>query len=103
MWFIEKPLSTAAQMPVNIFQRIADYLMWLGKNPTRAIFLYAGTAVFKLFGSFPGMPPHASEKILEDSWKNYPGEPVRKSPIGDSVILVLLFMAVYAIYYYIVS
>ncbi|MCX9013450.1 MAG: Na(+)/H(+) antiporter subunit D [Candidatus Methanoperedens sp.] len=103
MWFIEKPLSIAAQIPVTIFQRIADYLIWLGKNPTRAIFLYAGTVVFKLFGRFPGMPPHASGKLLEEEWKNYPGEPVIKSPIGDSVILVLIFMAVYAVYYYIVA
>lgn len=103
MWFVEKPLSTAAQVPVNIFQRVADYLIWLGKNPTRALLLYAGSAVFKMFGRFPGLPPHASEKLLDEAWKNYPGEPVIKSPIGDSVILVLMFMAVYAIYYSIVA
>lgn len=103
MWFVEKPLSTAAQVPVNIFQRVADYLIWLGKNPTRALLLYAGSAVFKIFGRFPGLPPHASEKLLDEAWKNYPGEPVIKSPIGDSVILVLMFMAVYAIYYSIVA
>lgn len=93
MWFIEKPLSAAAQLPVNISLHVADYLIWLGKNPVKAIYLYAGTAVFKLFGRFPGMPPHASEKPLEEGWRNYPGEPVRKSPVGDSVILVLIFIA----------
>ena len=103
MWFVEKPLSAAAQLPVRIFLRIADYLMWLGKNPTRAVSLYASTAIFRLLGRFPGMPPHASEKLLENAWKNYPGEPVKKSPVGDSVILVLILMAVYAIYYYIVT
>src|SRR3972149_3181778 len=76
MWFVEKPLSAAAQLPVRIFLRIADYLVWLGKNPTRAVSLYASTAVFRLLGRFPGMPPHASEKLLENAWKNYPGEPV---------------------------
>lgn len=103
MWFIEKPLSTAAQLPVNISLHTTDYLIWLGKNPVRAISLYASTVVFKLFGRFPGMPPHASEKLLEEGWKNYPGEPVRKSPVGDSVILVLIFIAAYAIYYYLVA
>ncbi len=103
LWFINNPLASASQWTVTVLQSIADYLIWLGKNPTRAILLYAGTAVFKLLGRFPGMPPHASEKLLEEEWKNYPGEPVRKSPIGDSVILVLIFMAAYAIYYYLVA
>ncbi|KCZ71685.1 formate hydrogenlyase subunit 3/multisubunit Na+/H+ antiporter, MnhD subunit [Candidatus Methanoperedens nitroreducens] len=103
MWFVEKPLSAASQWPVDILMRLKDYLIWLGKNPTQAIFLYAGTIVFKILGRFPGMPPHASERILEEGWSNYPGEPVRKSPVGDSVILVLIFMTAYAIYYYFVS
>ncbi len=103
MWFVNNPLAAASQWPVDILMRLKDYLIWLGKNPTQAILLYAGTIVFKILGRFPGMPSHASERILSEAWRNYPGEPVRKSPVGDSVILVLIFMTAYAIYYYLVS
>lgn len=102
MWFVEKPVASGAQWSVNIFLKLKDYLIWLGKNPTRALFLYLNTIVFKLLGRFPGLPPHASQKFLEQEWKNYPGEPVKKSPVGDSVILVLIFMVVYALYYYLI-
>lgn len=103
LWFINNPLAQASQLTVTFFLRLSDYFVWLGKNPVRALSLYSSTAVFKLFGRFPGLTQHVSEKILEDGWRNYPGEPVRKSPVGDSIILVLIFMAAYAIYYYLVA
>lgn len=103
MWFVENPVAKGAQMTVVFFLYVKEYLVWLGKNPVRALSLYTSSAAFKLFGRFPGMSQHVSEKLLEDGWKNYPGEPVRKSPVGDSIILVLIFMAAYAIYYFLVA
>lgn len=103
LWFINNPLARITQFPVNIAISLKDYLVWFSKNPTQVVLLYLSSFVFKLFGRFPGLPSHASEKILKEGWENYPGEPVRKSPIGDSVILVLIFLVVFAIHYYLVT
>jgi len=43
-----------------------------------------------------------ADDMIDDRRKNYPGEPVRRDPIGVSVLLGTLFLFVYLIIYEVV-
>jgi len=100
MRFVGGPLAIAAQFPLTVANHIADRVKWFSKSPVSATFLIIATGIYKIFGTIPGLQPEHSKILIEEAWKNYPGEPVRRSPIGDSVILVLLIMVIYGIICY---
>lgn len=97
MRFITGPLASAAQFPLDVANEIVARVKWFSKSPVSATFLIFATGFYKTFGALPGLQPEHAKILIEEAWKNYPGEPVRRSPIGDSVILVLLIVVIYGI------
>lgn len=98
LWFINNPLARGSQWTVDVFLHIKDVLIWIGKNPTGAMILLLLTPYLRLVATIKSRQEFY-RKMIEKMWKSYPGEPVRREPIGDAVILVLVFVVAYGVYY----
>ncbi len=99
LWFINNPLARGAQWTVDVFLNIKDGLIWVGKNPIGVIYLLLTTVYLRIAALMRSEHEEVYKKTIERMWKSYPGEPVRREPIGDAVILVLVFVVVYGVYY----
>jgi multicomponent Na+:H+ antiporter subunit D len=82
----------------RFFGRITSAIKWFAKNPVQASFLLSATAFYKIFGVVPGIPREYSDVFLNEIWKNYPGEPVMRSPVGDGIILVMSTLIIYGLF-----
>lgn len=103
MWFIRGPLARVSQWPVDFSLRIISFLKWFSKNPVLAVMLFRDSMTFHLFGRIGGRTRMDSVRYLEDEMNVYPKNPVKRNPVGDSLLLALMFMAVYVMYYLIAA
>jgi multicomponent Na+:H+ antiporter subunit D len=98
MWFV-RDLSLFSQSIVVVVDSIVLRVKWFFKSPIHAVILILLTILYKVFGRIPGIQKEYSKVFIEESWRNYPGDPVMRSPVGDSVILVLIIMVIYGLFY----
>lgn len=99
MWFINEPLARGSQWTVDISLVIISFLKWFSKNPVLAVMLFKDSLTLRFFGHIGGRTRRDSISYLEDEKKHYPRDPVKRNPVGDSLLLALMFMAVYVMYY----
>jgi multicomponent Na+:H+ antiporter subunit D len=99
MWFINGPLARGSQWPVEICLRAISFLKWFSKNPVLAVMLFKDSLTLRFIGHLGGRTRRDSISYLEDEKKHYPRDPVKRNPVGDSLLLALMFMAVYVMYY----
>ncbi len=99
MWFINEPLARGSQWTVDICLVIISFLKWFSKNPVLAVMLFKDSLTLRFFGHLGGRTRRDSISYLEDEKKHYPRDPVKRNPVGDSLLLALMFMAVYVMYY----
>ncbi len=99
MWFINEPLARGSQWTVDISLVIISFLKWFSKNPVLAVMLFKDSLTLRFFGHLGGRTRRDSISYLEDEKKHYPRDPVKRNPVGDSLLLALMFMAVYVMYY----
>ena len=99
MWFINEPLARGSQWTVDICLVIISFLKWFSKNPVLAVMLFKDSLTLRFFGHIGGRTRRDSISYLEDEKKLYPKDPVKRNPVGDSLLLALMFMAVYVMYY----
>ncbi len=99
MWFINGPLARGSQWPVDVCMRAISFLKWFSKNPVLAIMLFKDSLTLRFFGHIGSRTQTDSIRYLEDEKKHYPRDPVKRNPVGDSLLLALMFMAVYVMYY----
>lgn len=99
MWFINEPLARGSQWTVDICLVIISFLKWFSKNPVLAVMLFKDSLTLRFFGHIGGRTRRDSISYLEDEKKLYPRDPVKRNPVGDSLLLALMFMAVYVMYY----
>lgn len=99
MWFINEPLARGSQWTVDISLVIISFLKWFSKNPVLAVMLFKDSLTLRFFGHIGGRTRRDSISYLEDEKKLYPRDPVKRNPVGDSLLLALMFMAVYVMYY----
>ncbi len=99
MWFINEPLARGSQWTVDISLVIISFLKWFSKNPVLAVMLFKDSLTLRFIGHLGGRTRRDSISYLEDEKKHYPRDPVKRNPVGDSLLLALMFMAVYVMYY----
>ncbi len=99
MWFINEPLARGSQWTVDISLVIISFLKWFSKNPVLAVMLFKDSLTLRFIGHLGGRTRTDSISYLEDEKKHYPRDPVKRNPVGDSLLLALMFMAVYVMYY----
>ncbi len=99
MWFINEPLARGSQWTVDICLVIISFLKWFSKNPVLAVMLFKDSLTLRFIGHIGGRTRRDSISYLEDEKKHYPRDPVKRNPVGDSLLLALMFMAVYVMYY----
>ncbi|MDF1558071.1 MAG: Na(+)/H(+) antiporter subunit D [ANME-2 cluster archaeon] len=99
MWFINEPLARVSQWPVEVSLHAISFLKWFSKNPVLAVMLFKDSVTLHFFGRIGGRTQMDSIWYLEEEKKLYPKNPVKRNPVGDSLLLALMFMAVYVMYY----
>ncbi len=99
MWFISNPLARGSERTLAPFLLTKDFLIWFSKNPKRVFYLGSDMLEYKLTGKVHGLSPDESIEHINREKSTYPGKPVRRDPVGDAVIVTLIFLVIYAAYY----
>ncbi len=104
MWFISNPLARGAQWTADAAIVVKNFATWFSKNPVEALGIITDRICLMILDLSQGTSTAAqtAEDMIDDRRKNYPGEPVRRDPIGVSVLLGTIFLFVYLIIYEIV-
>lgn len=103
MWFISDPLAKGSQWTVDVCMHVISFLKWFSKNPVLALVMFKDSVALYLFKRVGSMTNVESVLYLEEEKKLYPKNPVKRNPVGDSLLLALMFMAVYVLYYLIAA
>ncbi|HUV81827.1 MAG TPA: Na(+)/H(+) antiporter subunit D [archaeon] len=98
-WFINDPLARISQWPVDVCLKIISFLKWFSKNPVLAGILFKDTLTLHFLGRIGNRTQMDSTWYLETEKKLYPKNPVKRNPVGDSLLLALVFMSIYVLYY----
>ncbi|MBW6471066.1 MAG: Na(+)/H(+) antiporter subunit D [Methanosarcinaceae archaeon] len=101
MWFINNPLARATKWTIDVTLAVKDLASWFSKNPVEALGIITDTICLKVLNVCQGVSAEEqnARKILNARLKQYPGEPVRREPIGVSVLLGTLFLFAYLVIY----
>ena len=97
IWLCEQPLITVAEFIDKGLLRIADAVVWFGKNPTaasRAMVAMLGAVVLR-----PFTYTTQYERDLERLKRLSAEEPVVSVSLGTGVLLVVIFFTLYLIVY----
>jgi multicomponent Na+:H+ antiporter subunit D len=98
-WFINDPLARISQWPVDVCLKLISFLKWFSKNPVLAGILFKDTLTLHFLGRIGNRTQKDSTGYLETEKKLYPKNPVKRNPVGDSLLLALVFMSIYVLYY----
>jgi len=99
MWFIMGPLARGSQWTVDVCLAIKAFLIWFAKNPVLAFMLFRDRLALNLLGRIGDKTKQESILYLESERKLYPKSPVKRNPVGDSLLMALIFTSVYVLYY----
>jgi len=99
LWFINEPLARGSRWTVDICLDVISFLKWFSKNPVLALVLFKDSVGLHLFKRIGGRTTAESKWFLEEEKRLYPRNPVKRNPVGDSLLLALMFMAIYVMYY----
>ncbi len=99
MWFIKGPLSKGSELLMVPLLVLKDFLVWFSKNPKLAIFLGIGIMEYRLLGRIHGLSPEESLEFISQKKTKYPGKSLKRDPVGDAVIVTLIFLFIYVLYF----
>ncbi|MBN1762837.1 MAG: Na(+)/H(+) antiporter subunit D [Methanomicrobia archaeon] len=97
IWLCEQPLVTVADFIDKGLLRIADALVWFGKNPTAASRVLAAMVTAAVLRPFTYTTQY--EQDLERLKRLSAEEPVVSVNLGTGVLLVVIFFTLYLIVY----
>ena len=103
IWFCQKPLMAFANFMDKNVLNIADFLVWLSRNPTAALNIKKKEVKLKIKKFF--LSPERVEEHqqnLEEEKRKYPGE-LPKLTLGASLVLILLSFSLYLILYLLIK
>lgn len=100
-WIIHKPLARGTQWTIDVTLAVKDFAVWFSKNSTDAIGIIIDAFCLKLLNLLQGTSSkgETAKTMLDCRINEYPGEPVRRDPIGVSVLLGTLFLFAYLVIY----
>jgi len=97
-WFNEKVIACIWAWFAKIFlDSIPDRLIWFGKNPAGVVKM--GLDYMEMILASDKDAPKIKERIEREK-KIYPGDIIRRWPIGSTVTWVTVFLLVYLLFYY---
>ncbi len=101
MWFVDKPLARGTQWTIDATLVVKDFAVWFSRNPVEALGIVADTVCLKILHISQGTSAgeQTAKAVLNERLEQYPGEPVRRDPIGVSVLLSTLFLFAYLVIY----
>lgn len=101
MWVVNNPLARGTQWTIDATLAVKDFAVWFSKNPVEALGIITDKVCLRVLRSSEGATAgeESAEKVLATRIQAYPGEPVRRDPIGVSVLLGTIFLFAYLVIY----
>lgn len=98
MWVVNRPAARVAQwFSTAVFDRMPAFLAWFGRNPLAA--LKIGGDLILLFFSIRQHRQKIAQRIKQEK-EIFPGDIMKRWPVGTSVLWVTLFLLAYLLVYY---
>ena len=100
-WIMNNPLLRGTQWAIDATLSVKDFAVWFSKNPVEALGIVVDKVCLRVLRISEGVTAEelSAEKVLASRIEAYPGEPVRRDPIGVSVLLGTLFLFAYLVIY----
>ena len=101
MWVVNNPLARGTQWTIDATLAVKDFAVWFSKNPVEALGIITDKLCLRVLSISEGATAgeEGAEKVLATRIQEYPGEPVRRDPIGVSVLLGTVFLFAYLVIY----
>ncbi len=101
MWVVNNPLARGTQWTIDATLAVKNFAVWFSKNPVEALGIITDKICLRVLRSSEGATAgeESAEKVLATRIREYPGEPVRRDPIGVSVLLGTIFLFAYLVIY----
>ena len=101
IWVVNNPLARGTQWTIDATLAVKDFAVWFSKNPVEALGIITDKICLRVLRSSEGATAgeESAEKVLATRIQEYPGEPVRRDPIGVSVLLGTVFLFAYLVIY----
>ena len=98
MWFVSNPMAQlGARLNKIAFDIIPSFLLWVSKNPVAVLKIASDTVLLRFSG--PGKKAQIEQRIQREK-EIYPGDIIKHSPIGSTVLWITLFLLAYLLVYY---
>ncbi len=101
VWIMNNPLRRGTQWTIDATLAVKDFAVWFSKNPVEALGIITDKICLRVLSISEGATAgeESAEKVLATRIQEYPGEPVRRDPIGVSVLLGTVFLFAYLVIY----
>ena len=101
VWIMNNPLRRGTQWTIDASLAVKDFAVWFSKNPVEALGIITDKLCLGVLSISEGATAgeESAEKVLATRIQEYPGEPVRRDPIGVSVLLGTVFLFAYLVIY----
>jgi multicomponent Na+:H+ antiporter subunit D len=101
LWLLDNPLAWFGnQVKTTIFVTIPQSFVWFSKNPLMALKMAGNNLLLEVFGeNFTKEKVERIRKRVVEQITVYPGDVVRYSHVGTTVIWVMGFLLAYLIIY----
>jgi len=101
MWVVNNPLTRGTQWTIDATLAVKNFAVWFSKNPIEALSIIADMFCLGILSISEGASAagERAKAMLDTRIREYPGEPVRRDPIGVSVLLGTVFLFAYLVIY----
>ncbi len=101
VWIMNNPLRRGTLWTIDATLAVKDFAVWFSKNPVEALGIITDKLCLRVLSISEGATSgeESAEKVLATRIQEYPGEPVRRDPIGVSVLLGTVFLFAYLVIY----
>ena len=101
MWVVNNPLARGTQWTIDATLAVKDFAVWFSKNPIEALGIITDKVCLGVLSISEGATASGkgAKATLDSRMREYPGEPVRRDPIGVSVLLGTIFLFAYLVIY----
>jgi multicomponent Na+:H+ antiporter subunit D len=101
MWVVNNPLARGTQWTIDATLAVKDFAVWFSKNPVEALGIITDKLCLGVLLISEGATASgkSAKATLKSRMRAYPGEPVRRDPIGVSVLLGTIFLFAYLVIY----
>ena len=101
VWLMNNPLARGTQWTIDATLAVKNFAVWFSRNPIEALGIVTDKICLVILNILEGRSAagERAKATLDSRMSAYPGEPVRRDPIGVSVLLGTLFLFAYMVIY----